>query len=196
MKVTILPALIFLLAGFLSMSQAQAAPAANSAAVSSMEKKLQHVVSNGKLAQPSPLPTEFTDQEINSYFVSGRVKLPAGVHSVNFQGQPGVVTAAAQVDFDQMKTGRNAANPLLSMFSGVHKVVVVAHTHGEGGQGFVHVDSVTLDDTEISPFLLQLFVQKFLRPKYPDIGIDSRFSLPDHVDTATVGQQKLTLTQK
>jgi hypothetical protein len=41
-----------------------------------------------------------------------------------------------------------------------------------------------------------LFVQKFIQPKYPNIGIDSHFALPDRVDTAVVGLQKLTLTQK
>lgn len=191
---TILTALTFLAAVFPGTTQAQTAP--NPAAASSMEKKLQHVVSNGKLAPPNPSPTEFTDLEINSYFASGKVKLPAGVQSVNFQAQPGVVAASAQVDFDQIKSGRNSGNPLLSMFSGVHTVVVVAHAHGEGGQGFVHVDSVILDGNEIPPIILQLFAQKFVQPKYPNIGMDSHFSLPDRVDSATVGLQKLTITQK
>jgi hypothetical protein len=39
-------------------------------------------------------------------------------------------------------------------------------------------------------------VEKFLRPKYPKVGLDSRFSLPEKIDTATVGQQKLSVTQK
>jgi hypothetical protein len=186
----IFPALICLVAGLLTSSQAQ------TAAVASMEKKLQHVVSNAKLPHPASAPTEFTDQEINSYFAAGKVKLPAGVQSVNFQAQPGMAAASAKVDFDQLKSGRNASNPLLSMFSGVHTVVVIAHAHGEGGQGSVHVDSVVLDDTEIPPFILQLFVQKFIQPKYPNIGIDSHFALPDHVDKAIIGLQKLTVIQE
>ncbi len=180
---------------FLSSSQASS-PGQNSAAASSMEKKLQYVVSNGKSAHPNPSPTEFTELEINAYFAVGKVKLPAGVQSVNFQAQPGVVAGTAQVDFDQIKAGRNSGNPLLAIFSGIHTVVVVAHAHGEGGQGFVHVDSVILDDTEIPPFILQIFVQKFIQPKYPNIGMDSRFALPDRVDTAVVGLQKLTIVQK
>lgn len=190
MKVLATPTLICLMAGLLSSSHAQMAN------VASMEKKLQHVTSNGKLAHPEPSPTEFTDQEINSYFAAGKVRLPAGVQSVTFQAQPGMAVASAKVDFDQIKSGRNASNPLLAMFSGVHTVVVVAHAHGEDGEGMVHVDSVVLDDTEIPPLILQLFVQKFLRPKYPDIGIDSKFTLPDRVDTAIISSQKLTLTQK
>jgi hypothetical protein len=184
------------LASSLTATQAQVAPAPNPDTSSSMEEKLRYIARNGRAAHPNPSPTEFTDQEINSYFASGKITLPAGVESVSFRQQPQVVTASAQVDFDQIKAGRNAGNPLLSMFSGVHTVVVVAHAHGEGGQGFVHVDSVVLDGTEIPPILLQLFVQKFVQPKYPNLGIDSHFSLPDQVSSASVGRQKLTLIQQ
>ncbi len=129
-------------------------------------------------------------------FSAGKVKLPVGVQSVHFRSQPGVVTANAQVDFDQIRAGRNAGNPLLAIFTGIHTVTVVAHAHGSDGEGFVEVDSVVLDDTEIPPILLQLLIQKFVRPKYPDIGLDSRFALPDRIDTAIVGLQDLTLAQK
>ena len=60
----------------------------------------------------------------------------------------------------------------------------------------VHVDSVSLDGVEIPQFVLELFVEKYLKPKYPNIGIDSRFALPAHVDSATVGLHKVTVIQK
>jgi len=168
----------------------------SSASVSSMERKLQHVQSNGALAHPDQTPTEFTEQEVNAYVASGAIKLPAGVQSVNFQGQAQVVIATTRVDFDELKAGRRSSNPLLSMFSGIHDVVVSAHVRGAGGQGYVNVDSVSLDGVEIPRFALQMFVEKYLQPKYPSIGLDSQFTLPARVDTATVGLRKLTITQK
>ena len=39
-------------------------------------------------------------------------------------------------------------------------------------------------------------IEKYLHPKYPNIGLDSRFGLPDRIDTARVGTHKLTVTQK
>jgi hypothetical protein len=39
-------------------------------------------------------------------------------------------------------------------------------------------------------------VQKYLKPKYPEVGIDSRFALPVRVDAATVGLHKVTVTQQ
>ena len=164
--------------------------------VSSMERKLEHVQSNGALAHPDQTPTEFTEQEVNAYVASGAIKLPAGVQSVNFQGQPEVVIATTRVDFDELKAGRRSSNPLLSMFSGIHDVVVSAHVRGAGGQGYVNVDSVSLDGVDIPRFALQMFVEKYLQPKYPAVGLDSQFALPARIDTATVGLHKLTITQK
>jgi hypothetical protein len=75
-------------------------------------------------------------------------------------------------------------------------VVVTAHAYGSQGQGLVHVDSVSIDGVEIPRFVLELFVEKYLKPKYPNIGIDSRFALPARVDAATIGVHRVILTQK
>lgn len=175
---------------------ATAKDANSSAAVAGMNRKLQHIQTNGALAHPDPAPTEITEQEANAYVASGAVDLPPGMQSVTFQGAPGVITATARVDFDQLKTGTHSSNPLLAIFSGVHDVVIVAHAHGNGGRGFVQVDSVSLDGVEIPRFVLQLFVEKYLQPKYPNIGLDSQFTLPERIDSAVVGSHKVTLIQR
>ena len=167
-----------------------------SGSVASMERKLRHLENNGAQVHPDPTPTEITESEVNAYFASGRMDLPAGVDSVRFQSEPGVVTADTRVDFDRLKDGTSSVNPLLAVFTGIHDVVVVAHAHGAGSTGFVHVDSVSLDGVEIPRFALQLFVEKFLQPQYPDVGLDSRFRLPDRIASATVGEHKLTVLQK
>jgi hypothetical protein len=167
-----------------------------SAAVASMERKLHHIQSNARLAHPDPTPTTFTEQEINAYLASGALEFPAGVQSVRFQGQPGIVTASTRVDFDRLRAGVNSSNPLLSIFTGVHDVIVISQAQGRGGKAFVHVDSVSLDGVEIPRFVLQLFVDKYLRPRYPQVGLDSQFVLPGRIDSAVIGSHTLTLTQK
>jgi hypothetical protein len=174
----------------------EAHSAANAAQVRSMQRKLDHIESNAALPKPDSAPTEFTEAEVNAYLASQKIKLPAGVKSVNLEGQPGIVTGNSQIDFDQVKAGKSSYNPLLSIFTGVHQVVVTAHAYGRAGQGLVHVDSVRLDGVEIPRFALQLFVDKYLQPKYPDVGLDSRFKLPDRIDSATVGVHKLSVVQK
>jgi hypothetical protein len=168
----------------------------NPTPVANFEKKLQHLQSNAEQKPPDATPTEFSEQEINAYFASGNVDLPNGVQSVVFQEQPGIVIGTSRVDFDQLKAGKNSYNPLLSVFSGVHDVVVTAHAYGAKREGFVHVDSVSLDGVEVPQFVLELFVQKYLRPKYPNVGIDSRFALPARVDAATIALHTVTVTQQ
>jgi hypothetical protein len=177
-------------------SWSQTRSRANPIQVASAESKLQNLQNNGAQAHPDPAPTEFSEQEINAFFASGNVELPAGVQSVILQEQPGVVVGTSRVDFDQVRTGKNSYNPLLSAFRGLHDVVVKAHARAEHGQGLVQVDSVSIDGVEVPRFVLELFVEKYLAPKYPNIGIDSRFALPARVDAAIVGLHKVTLTQK
>jgi len=177
-----------------SLAKTHSAP--SSAPLANVERKLQHVESNGAQQHPDPSPTEFSEQEINAYFASGEVKLPVGVESVVFQEQPGMIVGTSRVDFDQLKAGKNSYNPLLSIFSGLHDVVVTTHAYGARGEGLVHVDSVSLDGVEVPQFVLQLFVEKYLKPKYPNIGLDSRFALPARVDAATIGLHTVSLTQK
>ncbi|HEY1270995.1 MAG TPA: hypothetical protein VGF08_03390 [Terriglobales bacterium] len=168
----------------------------DSALAAACDRKIQHVEKNGGLEHPDPTPTEFSEQEINAYVASGRVTLPAGVTSVRFEGRPGVVTATLRVDFDKIRAGRESSNPLLSLFTGVHDIVVLATGRGTGRQGQVHVQSVSLDGTEIPRVLLEIFIRKYLQPKYPEVGMDSQFPLPYKIETATIGEHKLTVTQK
>ena len=164
--------------------------------VASMQRKLDYLERNASARPPDPKPSIFTEAEINAYIASENIDLPQGVKSVRLMEQTDVVTGHARVDFDQIKAGQRSMNPLLAVFSGVHDVLVVAQAHGANGKGFVHVDSVSLDDVEIPHFVLQLFVDKYLRPKYPGLGIDSQFELPDRIDSAKVGDHTLSVIQK
>jgi len=178
------------------LSLAWSKAVSNSEAIVSAQRKVDHVQANGALALPDPQPTEFTEKEINAYLASGKVSLPEGVQSVHLVGADGSVTGTSRVDFDKLHGASRSSNPLLSMFSGVHDVEVHAHARGDRGTGIIHVDTVVLDGTEIPHFLLQLFVDKYLKPKYPQVGLDTRVALPDKIDSAVIGNHVLTVVQK
>jgi len=175
---------------------AHPASSKDSAPAASCERKFAHIEANGRSSHPSQTPTVLSEQELNAYLASNQIELPAGVQSVKLQGQPGIIDGTARIDFDKVRAGVHSSNPLLAVFSGVHEVVVDTHAHGAGRQGYVHVDSVSIDGIEVPRFALELFVEKYLQPKYPQIGLDSRFALPDRIDTATVGEHQVTITQK
>lgn len=181
---------------FLVLNSETLASSRPSSDVASMRKKIERIQANGRLSQPDPTPTIISEQEVNAYLASEEISLPQGVNSVKLQGQSGVITGTSQVDFDKVRQGVGSSNPLLAIFSGVHTVVVVAHAHGSNHTGFVHIDSVSLDGVDVPRFLLQLFVEKYLQPKYPQLGLDSKFALSDRIDSGVVGSHNLTVIQK
>jgi hypothetical protein len=162
----------------------------------SADAKFAYIEQNGAKSQPDPTPTVLSEDEINDYLASGRVEIPQGVKKVRLQGQSGKVTAFLTVDFDQLRENQRSANPFMSMFSGTHDVTVETDAAGSAGQGKVHVSTVSLDGTEIPRMALQFFVERYLTPKYPNVGLDSQFKLPNRIDGATVGYHKISLVQK
>ncbi len=159
-------------------------------------RKFQYVQNNGAAKQPSTNPTVITEDEINAYLATGGVQLPKGVQSVRFSGAPNVITAHARVDFDQVTAGSRSMNPLLALFTGVHDIVAVADANGTGGTAVIHVRSVSLDGTNIPRAALEFFIDHHVKPKHPEVGLDTRFQMPDRIDRAEVGAHTLTLQQK
>jgi hypothetical protein len=151
---------------------------------------------NAAKPHPDPKPTELTEREANAYFNEGGVKLPKGVSHVRLISTPGLIDGHAQVDFEALTQGKTSANPLFSLFSGTHDIHVVAQATASNGTGSIRAQSVSLDGIELPQMLLQLFVQHFLTPKYPNVGITSRFKLPLRIDSAVVDTGRVRLTQK
>jgi hypothetical protein len=162
----------------------------------SLQRKLDHIQQNAQLPRPDPAPTVMTEEEINDYIASGHITLPQGVKKLTLQGRSGVITAFANIDFDEIRAGQHSSNPLLSLFSGRHDVRVEANADASDGEGHVHIRSVNIDTFEVPRMALEFFVSKYIAPKYPNVGLDSQFKLRDKVDTATVGYHKLTVTQR
>ena len=65
------------------------------------------------------------------------------------------------------------------------------------GYGVKHVNTLfPMSGIDVPRMALQYFVNKYITSKYPNLGLDSQFPLPDKIDLATVGYHKLTVTQK
>lgn len=178
------------------MQKAQVRDAALSPAAQRMDAKLQHIRQNGAKAKPDQTPTILTKPEIDAYLNSGRVKLPVGVKIVEFSSKAGVVTAHARVDFDEIASGRRSQNPLLYMFSGMHDVDVVAQAEGSGNTARVYIQSFTMDGITIPRRALKYYIDNFVKKKYPHVSLDNEFRMPARIDTAMVGENQLTITQK
>ncbi len=177
-------------------SQTSAAHNSGHRLADSLQAKLDHIQQNGEQDHPDQAPTVMTEEEVNDYIAAGRIALPQGVKKLRMEGRTGVVTAFLNVDFDEIREGQNSSNPMLSLFSGQHDVRVEADASGSGREGRVHVREVTIDGFSVPRMALEYFVSKYITPKYPNVGIDSQFQLPNKIDMATVGYHKVTVTQK
>ena len=166
-----------------------------SPAFQSIQLKLNQLAINGASAHPKPTTVTITAEEANAWVNEGGVKLPAGVSNVRFTSTPGVINTDAKVDFDKLTEGKQSINPLLMFFTGVHDVTVVAHASGAGGSGQVHVNTLTIDGLNVPRTAMEYFVNRYLKPKYPGVGLDTTFRFPSHVDSAAVGANQVTVTQ-
>jgi hypothetical protein len=168
-----------------------------SAAFASAERKIKWIAENGNSEHPSHRPTVLTSQEWNAYLNEGGVALPEGVSSVHLTSQPAVVHGDAEVDFDRLTANRTRNNPLLALFTGKHHVTVTAQAAASNGVGTVRVDSVEFDGVEIPRLALEYFCNRYLRPRFGNaVGMDATFHMRSRIDTAILGTNQVTITQR
>jgi hypothetical protein len=158
--------------------------------------RLHHIQQNGMLATPDPTPTELPNNEGNAYFAAGRVKLPTSVQQLRYFTSPGTVNAVARVDFDVLTQNSTSSNPLLSLFSGVHDVRVIADASAQNGTATVIAQSVEIDGIPVPRMALEYFVNKYLTSRFPNVGMTSHFKLPSRVDSAKVDTGKVIVYQR
>ena len=185
--------ILFLLVATILLAQNQSQ---HTAAYRSMEQKIAHLKQNAVRPRPDPKPTDITEAEANAYFAEGGVKMPTGVTELKLAATPGTIDGRAKVDFDAITEKARSKNPLLAVFTGVHDIHVTAKASGSTGTGTITVQLVELDGVEIPQFVLQLFVDRYLKSKYPNVGLTSTFKLPLRIDSANVESGKVLLIQK
>lgn len=196
MRVVCALALITVLSWVAAGQQPSSTPHKFSPAAQRFQNELNAIESNAHANPVRRRSVQINAADVNAWFREGGYKLPKGVQKVTFHSHPDTIVADTTVDFDQLKEGKSNLNPLLSMFSGVHEVEVTADASADQGQGKVNVQSVSIDGVDVPRLALGLFVKKYLTPKYPNLGLDNTFAMPDHIDSATVGNDAAILTQK
>jgi hypothetical protein len=168
----------------------------HSANYRSLAQKLAYLKLNAAKPHPDPKPVVLTEPEVNAYFSEGGVKLPPGVSEVRLTSRPGIIDGHAHVDFEEIMRGRNKNNPLYDLFSGSHDIHVVADGTGANGIASIKVQTVELDNVAVPQWALEFFVQRYITPKYPNVGMTSTFKMPLRIQTATVDAGKVILEQK
>jgi hypothetical protein len=168
----------------------------NHADYRSIQQKLVYLKLNAAKTHPDPKPVELTEAEVNAYFNEGGVKLPKGVSQVHLTSRPGIIDGHAHVDFEPIMQGRNPNNPLYNLFSGSHDIHVVAEAAGVNGIATIKTQTVELDNVAVPEWALEFFVQRYLTPRYPNVGMTSTFKMPLRIQTARIETGKVVLEQR
>ena len=175
---------------------AQQAAQTHSADYRSLVQKLAYLKLNAAKPQPDPKPVDLTEAEVNSFFEEGGVKLPRGVSQVLLTSQPGIIDGHAHVDFEEIMQGRGKNNPLYGLFTGAHEIHVVAAASGTNGLASIRTQTVELDNVAVPQWALEFFLQRYVTPRYPNVGMTSTFKLPLRIQTATIERGKVRLEQR
>ena len=180
----------------LGLAMADQQSNANHADYRSIQQKLVYLKLNAAKTHPDPKPVELTEAEVNAYFNEGGVKLTKGVSQVHLTSRPGIIDGHAHVDFEPIMQGRNPNNPLYNLFSGSHDIHVVAEAAGVNGIATIKTQTVELDNVAVPEWALEFFVQRYLTPRYPNVGMTSTFKMPLRIQTARIETGKVVLEQR
>lgn len=188
---------ISLLASLALLTSVDAQRTAQSRAAASAQKKFDHIARNAQRQQPDGKPTVLTEEEMNAWLAENHARLPRGVESLRLDGTaPGALTGHATVNFDELTAGKRDANPLLRLFSGTHEIQVDALAEGKASDALIRVQSVVINGVPVPRMALEMFIERYVKPRWPNVGMETRFTMPSRVDSATVDTDKITIVQK
>ncbi len=67
---------------------------------------------------------------------------------------------------------------------------------GANGVASIKTQTVELDGAAIPEWALEFFVQHYVTPRYPNVGMTSTFKMPLRIQTATIGAGNVILEQR
>ena len=79
------------------------------------------------------------------------------------------------------------------LFWGVHTLSVEGSFSAIDGVGQFTLESVALDGFALPQTLVDLLIQTFLKPRFPDLALDSPFLLPYSIDRVQVMRERIVV---
>ena len=144
----------------------------------SLQNKIDHIKKSDEspAASRKTVETEVTESELESYVVYAmKEDIPVQLDSFTVHLAPGTVAADTQMTFTSNTTG----NPLVdALMGGTHNMSVKGHLSGAEGVGKFNLDEVQLDGIPVPKILIQTLVEKYVKPKYPEVDLKAPFDLP------------------
>lgn len=152
-------------------------------------RRIQEATSTGGAS----FKAEFSEAEVNSYLAYEMAPgYPAGLSKVHIRFLPGRLLGTAQVDFDKAKAARQLPGGMADyLFWGVHTLAVEGGFSAIDGVGQFDLESVALDGYTLPKTLVDLLIETFLKPRYPNLALQRPFLLPYSIDRVQVMRERV-----
>jgi hypothetical protein len=131
----------------------------------------------------------FSVAEANAYArEEARREVGDGLRNARVWFSPGKASGSAVVDFVKLQTERGRPPGLLLrwMLQGEKEVQVSVKVEARDGKGKIDVDEVYLEGVGIPKGAVDLLIEYYLLPRYPDAKIGQWFELRHQVERITV----------
>ena len=157
-----------------------------------LDKKIERVKAAGKAgSRPNRETVEVSEVELESYVLHGlRDDIPARVDSVDVQLTEGAISADTKLTFPSNSTGTSMVDILLA---GTHSFFVKGKFAASGGQGRFDLQDVRVDGIPVPTILVESLIERYVKPKYPDVNIREPFTMPWGIESLTITPGKTTV---
>jgi hypothetical protein len=138
-----------------------------------------------------PETVELSEEELESYVVySLREHIPAKVDSIDVELTPGAVSADTKMTFGSNPT----RNPMIDvLISGTHRLYVKGQLSASGGKGKFILEEARVDGIPVPIVLIETLIDRYVKPKYPDVKLDEPFSMPWGIEDLTISADKASV---
>lgn len=130
-----------------------------------------------------------TSAEANAYAANAvREEAPEGIRNPQLTFGAGTVTGAALIDFVKLQTSRGQPPGMLMamMLRGERPVSVTVRVKSAAGKCQVDVQQVSVSNVPISGRALDMLIEYYLLPRYPEVVIGKPFELRNRVESITL----------
>ena len=160
-------------------------------------KSLQQKIDDIKKARdipdraPGASRVELSEVELESYVLFElKDQIPAQIDSFDVQLEPGTAGAQTQLTFASDATG----NPLIdAVVGGTHDLFIKGRLQGSAGRGKFDLEEVRVDGIPVPNILIKALIDKYVKPKYPEVDLSEPFDLPWGIEEIAIDQGKATV---
>ena len=140
---------------------------------------------------PGASRVELSEAELESYVLySLAADIPARIDSFDVQLGQDTVAADTQLTFDAHSTG----NPVVDTFiGGTHNLLLKGKLVARQGRGKFDLEEVHVDGIPVPNILIQALVDRYVKPKYPDVDFKEPFDMPWGIEELELEPGKATV---